>query len=1094
MTEDQPARLRALDPAGSFAVRAPAGSGKTTLLTQRVLRLLTTVEHPEQIVAITFTRKAAEEMRTRIVDALKLAAGERPADPFLRQTWELARAVSPHDRANDWQLSEHPARLRVMTIDALCQSLVRQMPITAGMPGLPAVEDDLRLLYREAARDAVAAIVDGGSYRRSIARILQHLDNDWGKLEALLAEMLEKRDQWLPLLAAGSDREVLDRSFERTVNDELAALGACFDAQLALELGAVGAYAGNNLEHSPLAGTDTLPAPQYAYLAVWKAYAGLLLTAEARWRKRVDKRDGFPPAGEHSKAMKGRWAELVQTLSLVPDLRARLGRVQQLPSAAFGAGEWEIVSALVTLLRSATAHLMVLCEQGGRSDFTAFSMAALVALGEPEEPTDLALSLDYQLRHLLIDEFQDTSYTQYELVRRLTAGWSPGDGRTLFLVGDPMQSIYRFRQADVSLFRRVLDDGLIGCVPVEAVTLSANFRAQARLVEWVNTAMPLALATIDVPDNHFVHQRAVRSATAEPCVLHAFAHFDAQSEAARVCEIVASLRAVRPGASVAVLVRSRTHLGQITSALLAAGLAVTAREIQPFKELEVIADLLALAAALLHRADRVAWFALLRAPWCGLSLATLHRLCDLAPTLFDAVAAGARLVEFAADERARMERTHAILGAALADLRRSPFTSVLERAWVALGGPAIARDAQSIDDARAFFDSIAALEREGITLTGERISKRFVERFSAPPSSHDEGVQIMTIHRAKGLEFDCVIIPGLGRPPRGDSRPLLLWREDVDRNGHPNLLFAPIPIKGKSPLYEYLRGRAGTEAEAEVARLLYVALTRAREQIHLLAHIERAADDIPKPAKGALLSLLWPLLERGFSDQQVSHRVPDGSARARPLLRRARTDSLPQVATQSLAAQSSASPVAVEFDWAGVTAKHVGTVTHRLLQDFAGGSNLADVQDWLRRAWPFARGQLRALGIAEDELEGAMASLQQALTTTLGSARGRWLFAAEQREAEAELCLGALEQAEVGRIIIDRTFIDQNECRWIVDFKTGAHTGGALAAYLETEVLRYRPQLERYARVMAQIDPRPIMLGLYFPMLDAWREWPYQPA
>ena len=94
----------------------------------------------------------------------------------------------------------------------------------------------------------------------------------------------------------------------------------------------------------------------------------------------------------------------------------------------------------------------------GQVDFTEVAQARAARAGEDDAPTDLALALDYRIRHLLVDEFQDTSISQYELLARLTAGWQPGDGRTLFAVGDPMQSIYRFREAEVGVFLRTLDE------------------------------------------------------------------------------------------------------------------------------------------------------------------------------------------------------------------------------------------------------------------------------------------------------------------------------------------------------------------------------------------------------------------------------------------------------------------------------------------------------------------------------------------------------------------------------------------------------------------------------------------------------------
>ena len=127
---DAPQREAALDPRRSFIVQAPAGSGKTGLLIQRFLRLLAVVERPEEILAITFTRKAAAEMRRRVLEALAAAADPSPpANGNDRTTWELARAALERDRARDWQLARNAARLRILTIDALGTSRARQMPV-----------------------------------------------------------------------------------------------------------------------------------------------------------------------------------------------------------------------------------------------------------------------------------------------------------------------------------------------------------------------------------------------------------------------------------------------------------------------------------------------------------------------------------------------------------------------------------------------------------------------------------------------------------------------------------------------------------------------------------------------------------------------------------------------------------------------------------------------------------------------------------------------------------------------------------------------------------------------------------------------------
>ena len=139
-------------------------------------------------------------------------------------------------------------------------------------------------------------------------------------------------------------------------------------------------------------------------------------------------------------------------------LREVLDMLYDLPPATYTDAQWRVIAAIGNLLKHATATLRLVFAVHAQVDFTEVAQAALHALGEDDAPTDLALALDYRVQHLLVDEFQDTSITQYELIAKLTAGWQPGDGRTLFAVGDPMQSIYRFREAEVGEFLTDLDE------------------------------------------------------------------------------------------------------------------------------------------------------------------------------------------------------------------------------------------------------------------------------------------------------------------------------------------------------------------------------------------------------------------------------------------------------------------------------------------------------------------------------------------------------------------------------------------------------------------------------------------------------------
>src|SRR3954468_7153548 len=179
MIADQPQRTAALDPSRSFIVQAPAGSGKTDLLVKRFIKLLSIVQKPEEILAITFTKKAAAEMRARVLKNLQ-ERGDSTA--------EIAH------------------RLRIQTIDSLCAALTRQMPVLARFGGQPEIVEDASPLYREAAGRVLQQFYEYSE------RLLRHLDNDVSRATALIAQMLRDRDRWIRKTGAAPTRKELEAS------------------------------------------------------------------------------------------------------------------------------------------------------------------------------------------------------------------------------------------------------------------------------------------------------------------------------------------------------------------------------------------------------------------------------------------------------------------------------------------------------------------------------------------------------------------------------------------------------------------------------------------------------------------------------------------------------------------------------------------------------------------------------------------------------------------------------------------------------------------------------------------------------------------
>ncbi|MEL0083040.1 MAG: UvrD-helicase domain-containing protein, partial [Gammaproteobacteria bacterium] len=492
--DDFAVRQQALSVNHSCIVQAPAGSGKTELLIRRYLTLLARVEQPEQVLAITFTRKAAAEMLTRVVQLLEGAAlGESPAgDEFLAEGWRLARAVVEQDRRQQWGIIQQPARLRIVTIDSFSQGLNQALPLLAGSGVQLIPTDNPELLYREAARELLAGIDQGSACKAELMTLLGHLDNQRRRLEGLLVEMLSKRDQWLKALPHPKQYDQfiagMERSLARLCAQWLERWRTAMPSAWFLQLADLIDYAAGNFENQQpaLTGPAHHRDDELNELDYWRAVVGLLLTQEGNPRKTVNKSQGFPPGKGDPADKKAAFIQLIAELNKTPNALAVLTELTRLPAPSMSAEDRELIRTLVVVLHYAAAELQLVFQARGEGDFAELSLRALQALSAEERagdgPSELALALDYKLQHILVDEFQDTSWLQYRLIELLTAGWQPGDGRTLFLVGDPMQSIYRFREADVGLFLRAWQEP-IGDLELQPLTLSANFRSDAPLVE-----------------------------------------------------------------------------------------------------------------------------------------------------------------------------------------------------------------------------------------------------------------------------------------------------------------------------------------------------------------------------------------------------------------------------------------------------------------------------------------------------------------------------------------------------------------------------------------------------------------------------------
>ena len=1177
---DQQVRFDALDPHTSFAVSAPAGSGKTGLLTQRVLTLLAWCDEPEEVLAITFTRKAAGEMQDRIMHALWQAADHpEPQDPHAQRTWKLAQAVLQRDRELEWNLLQSPQRLRVQTIDSLCRSITKQLPLASGIGAQPDTLEDPDQAYRLAVRELFHLLEQDSPLREDLTRLLRHLDNNLPAVENLLISLLAKREQWLGVLlqARHEDARIY---LEQVLRDVICEHLDLVEAALLIhssELCSIADRAAANLQESAAAdlqetaerknrihellGISGLPDTEPESLPHWLAIADLLLTNGGTFRARLTKAEGFPAGKEHAE-LKNRFSELVAAITdTAPDAEQLLQEIRSLPSASYAEHQWQLLDSLTSILPILVAQLTIVFKQQSATDYTAISQAALLALGDEDAPSDLALQLDYRIRHILVDEFQDTASPQLELLRKLTSGWQTGDGRTLFIVGDGMQSCYGFRNANVGLFLDARQQG-IGSVDLTALDLRVNFRSQAGVVHWVNTIFQNAFPLQDDISRGAVSYSP--SVAFKPAIDGTAVDFYActfssetrpsetktseakgsekdksgddeeipsrinaqQQEAEKVVELVQQARTTNPNGSIAILVRTRNHLARILPALTAAGLHYQATEIDRLASRMAIIDLLSLTRALLNPADRIAWLSILRAPWCGLNNNDLHcitttNLAEQNPraneTAFSVIWPQLQLHQqitgISENGKKILARVMPILEQALQERYRKPIRQWIEGIWFALGGPATLLDANDSENINSFFALLDKHQQGGSIRDWQAFNNAIDRLFAAPRSDADSNLQVMTIHKSKGLEFDTVIIPGLDRSARKDDKQLLLWQERINHHGEKQLLLGSLAATGQEEdtLYTFMRREADKQQAFEATRLLYVGCTRAIKRLHLIACINTKEDELVAPAKASLLHSIWPFVKEdaihvnnstvrnGSSSisasihennkpglQHILRLPPDWQAPALTdvtLLKAYRGHEFGLKEEDDSSDDNPLNIPEVETTSARL-ARHTGTVIHNALQAIVENKLITNTHcttadEFIAQQHNFWKIQLQQFGWSSDNLNRALQKINSAITTTMNSNQGRWLLNSDHEQSACELSLMQKDKQDVREHIIDRTFISDG-VRWIMDYKSSeAETGEADDKFIAREVETYLPQLTRYKKLLALTETLPIKTALF---------------
>ncbi len=1063
MITDTILRDQVLDYTKSFLVQAPAGSGKTSLLVQRFLCLLAQVEQaPEEILAITFTRKAAAEMRERVLSAIKLGLQPQPpSDPYQHKFWKLAQKVIERDRLLAWDLLDNPARLKIQTIDALCSRIAAQMPITAQFGAIPQVAENPEELYAKAVNMFLDATKD--AVWQSQANILfAHLDNDMHKVKNLLITMLRVRDQWLPILFGIQQQDDLRNILQAGLYSEIAAVLANATLNMPIDV-------------------DFSILPEYDFESVseWQSIANLLLTASGDYRRTVTEAQGFAAPSkvkdkQQKALLKDRKDRMLALLEILVDhkvFQQCLVAISKLPHTEYSDPQWQIIQALFTLLPLLTAHLTLVFKEVGNVDFIAISIAALNALQSPDAPTDLALALDCKIQHILVDEFQDTSVTQFSILERLTANWSPYDGKTLFLVGDPMQSIYRFRKAEVSLFLRAKQYG-VNNITLDFVSLTMNFRSSPGIVTWINTVFAQTFPDLDdiglgairyTPASAVIANARINTAQdAVECI-----NVTGASEPQQIIDILENIQSKDPSKTIAILVRAKSHVANLLPLLRTRNIAYQAPGIELLNQRPLVQDLLALTHALLHFEDRIAWLAILRAPWCGLELIDLTLVAASDDTIWNSMLHVDLQVKLTADGLLRVQRFVAVMGSILQLIGRDPIHKLVRDLWTRLGGLELLQDLAQLDEADAYFEFLTQFAHKREIFTPGFLQQQIAQLCMPVAQIDPLAVQIMTIHKAKGLEFDVVILPSLAQRTRHDDHKLLL----IEQRQYPEYSLLMAPLKSATEehdqIYKYMTWAEQQRAKYETLRLLYVATTRAKSQIYCLADIGEQA-----PVDSSLLGQIWSVVSDNFISTVITNQPVAHEERMITRLPTAWFKQNTYLSTELCTSKIIAKPW--QQDWQRL----VGIVVHRSFWLIVQHGHLAWNEKHIDLKSALWTQQLIQLGLQPIFLQQALAMIARAVQNALEDELGANILSNLHPESYAEWRLSVYELGECKQIVLDRAFLDQDGQFWIVDYKIVTNEYEVVSL-----VEQYSRQLRQYATAVKNLRPGVnIKIGLYLPL------------
>jgi ATP-dependent exoDNAse (exonuclease V) beta subunit len=906
-------------------------------------------------------------------------------------------------------------------------------------------------IYQKAAEKTLM-LIEEEEYQTSVASVLLYLDNHVDRFYRLIVHMLSKREQWLPKLYIKGALDI--NSLERTAQDIIIEhLGAL--KQVASEL--LGAEFFSLLamnKRDDVTKITKLPGINLSDLSEWQVIAELLLTKNGDWRKQVDIKIGFPT---ELKEQKSAFREILEALNSAESFRTMLNELYKLPSEHFPESTSRNINDIAQVLKLAVAQLKIIFTEEELQDFSEVAMQAIRALDSREVVSDIALLLDYQIKHLLIDEFQDTSYSQLNLIERLVEGWQEGDDKSLFLVGDPMQSIYRFRESQVGIFIQVMRNGIAN-LNINSLILTTNFRSNKSIVEINNSIFSQIFPSEDnLLQGAITFSKSTSASKKEPkdvVNFYPYSYNQDLQESEQVVAIIKDSLKDNPNQEIAVLVKSRIHLKEIISSLQSHKINFEAIKTEPLKLNLFTRDLISLARSLLSLGDRLAWLSILRAPWCGLTLEDLLIVSNSNEmTIFHQLNSKKLIEKLSEDGIQRSQHLCQAIEEAIMNEGRFSF---VERFSYALSQ--LCNDLKLTKEEwiiRSQFLSLVSECELNQTLNIETLQS-MLKGLYAP--SQSASVKLMTIHQAKGLEFETVIVPGLGKTGKSDSLALIQVQEISDNS----ILLAPIKSsneKEESKTYLYLKHLQKQQTYFEMMRLLYVAMSRAKEKLYLLGSVTKSGN----VASNSFLSLLSQYYQQSIANIKSETSLPSKEPIPPKMVRYKELSVLPK---REINNKNHSKNIVNNIDLIYQSA--VGSIVHYYLEHSLFEPPIKSIET-----------KFLELGLPQRLIQSYSSKVCRLLVNTKRDKDFDWLFMKrESTEVESEY------SNHTKTVIIDRLFID-NGILWIIDFKTATlNEDESINSFIERQKHSHHKQLLEYQEILEEVFRLPSRLALYCPSVS----------